>query len=243
MTAQIGDPQHDTTRQTAPETRYETAAIQVLRRALLADADICETRAGTYANAETGVELAAWTGLLLVGSHGRMVAALLGLLDGPGVPAEIRERGRRLVGQVLDGWPEVLEGANDDLPAAPQPQIPGQGELPAEVPRGFRIGDQVEITAREGDTEATPPGLRLNGRTGYVSQIDGDNEYPIGITVEGWLGPVWCSSGEIRRLDTDANPCPHPTARVVDTRLGPYCEGCGQPAVLPDYADGAGATP
>lgn len=74
--------------------------------------------------------------------------------------------------------------------------------VPVSTPdRGYKLGDLVEITAREGESEATPPGLRLNGRTGCVAEIDDNPEYSIGIAVEGWLGPVWCNSGEIRHLD------------------------------------------
>lgn len=111
---------------TAETARFETAGITALRHALLADADVHENRAAAYSGASTGTEMAAWCGLLLAASHNRMAAALLGLLDDPRVPADLAERGRSLVGQVLAGWPEVLEGANDDLPAAPVPQIEGQ---------------------------------------------------------------------------------------------------------------------
>lgn len=121
-----------TTEPTTTETaaRFQSASIPALRRALLADADVHDQRAEGYSGADTGTELAAWCGLLLAASHNRMSAALLGLLGDPRVPAELRERGRSLVGQVLDGWPEVLEGANDDLAAAPAPQIEGQSEIP-----------------------------------------------------------------------------------------------------------------
>lgn len=64
--------------------------------------------------------------------------------------------------------------------------------------RGYRVSDLVEIVAREGENEDTPPGLRLNGRVGPVVQIDDDPEYPIGIAIEGWLGAVWCGPDEIR---------------------------------------------
>ena len=128
---------------TTETARFETASITTLRHALLADADVHENRAAAYSGASTGTEMAAWCGLLLAGSHNRMAAALLGLLGDPRVPADLAERGRSLVGQVLAGWPEVLEGANDDLPAAPVPQIegqtvialvPGRQDTPAEVP-------------------------------------------------------------------------------------------------------------
>lgn len=107
--------------------RYQTATIPVLRRALLHDAARNETRAGEHyqpgdAGFQDSVQLAAWSGLLHAASSGRIVAALLGLLDDPGVPAEVRERGRHLVGQVLDGWPEAIEAANDDVDEAdPEP--------------------------------------------------------------------------------------------------------------------------
>lgn len=82
----------------------------------------------------------------------------------------------------------------------PEPQIPGQGALPVEAPRGFRIGDMVQITGRH-DDEGAPDALRLLGATGYVTELDPGAEYSIGLTVEGWLGPVWCDSGEIRHRD------------------------------------------
>lgn len=115
---------------TTEAARFEAASITTLRHALLADADVHENRAAAYSDASTGTEMAAWCGLLLAASHNRMAAALLGLLGDPRVPADLAERGRSLVGQVLAGWPEVLEGANDDLPDPPAPQIPGQVALP-----------------------------------------------------------------------------------------------------------------
>jgi hypothetical protein len=79
--------------------------------------------------------------------------------------------------------------------------------LPVEPPRGFRVGDLVQITARPSEGEHTPPGLRLIGRTGYVSEFDAESGHSIGVSgVEGWLGPVWCNSGEIRHVD--AAQCP-----------------------------------
>jgi len=67
----------------------------------------------------------------------------------------------------------------------------------AEAVRRFRVGDLVEITGRDDQPE-------LKGRTGYVSKTDffGDSEYPVGLTVEGYLGHVWCRPGEIRHTDT-----------------------------------------
>jgi len=112
---------------------YETADVPTLRRALLADADTHENHANTYANAETGPALAAWIGLLGTASLARMAAALLGIAQhDPGMSDASRARMTRLVGQVLDGWPEVLDGANDDLPELPA-QVPGQQEIPAEA--------------------------------------------------------------------------------------------------------------
>lgn len=115
--------------------RYETADIPTLRRALLSDADTHENHANIYAHAETGPELSAWIGLLGTASLARMAAALLGIAQNdPGMSDPSRTRMTRLVGQVLDGWPEVLEGANDDLGADPGcAAIPGQQEIPAEA--------------------------------------------------------------------------------------------------------------
>lgn len=113
--------------------RFQSADIPALRRALLADADTHEQRAETYAEANDSTTRMAWCGLVLAASHNRMAAALLGLLADPRVPADLAERGRCLVRQVLAGWPEVLESANDDLDAEPASaaQVPGQQEIPA----------------------------------------------------------------------------------------------------------------
>lgn len=191
---------------TTETARFETASITTLRHALLADADIHDNRAETYSGAEDGTALAAWCGLLLAASHNRMSAALLGLLSDPRVPADLAERGRYLVGQVLAGWPEVLEGANDDLPDAPAPQVEGQGEIPltgqqasaaeGETPREFRVGDLVQITGR---------GEGFDGKTGVVTEIDeGDVEFPIGLTIDGFAGLAWCDPSEIRHADQAA---------------------------------------
>lgn len=226
---------------TAPsvtEVRFETADIPTLRRALLADADVLEARASAYSYAAVGTEMAAWTGLLLAGSNHRLIAGLLGIaLRDPGLTDAGRREMARLVGQVLDGWPEVLDGANDDLGDEPEPveQAPGQ---PA--PRGFRVGDLVEITARDDEGERTPPGARLIGRTGYVSEIDDNPEYPIGLTVEGWLGPVWCKSNELRHLDRRCTACDgtgqrHETDPVdgefESTDVCDGCDGTGHVAI------------
>lgn len=58
--------------------------------------------------------------------------------------------------------------------------------------RAFRIGDLVEITGR---------GDGYDGKTGVVTEIDDNPEYSIGLTVEGFVGLVWCNSAEIRHLD------------------------------------------
>ncbi len=95
----------------------------------------------------------------------------------------------------------------------PEPQIPHQGALPVggSAPpldvRGFRVGDLVRITAREGEGDATPPGLRLNGRTGYVAEIDDSSQYSIGVAIEGWSEPVWCSPAEIRHAARRCRAC------------------------------------
>jgi len=95
--------------------------------------------------------------------------------------------------EYTDAWEtEHFHGSSDDIERM-------QTEQDA---RGYRISDLVQITGKNGD-EQEPPGLRLNGRTGYVSEIDDNPEYPIGLTVEGWLGPVWCNSSEIRHLSAE----------------------------------------
>jgi hypothetical protein len=113
---------------TATETRFETADIPTLRRALLADAQAhAERAADLYRAADdpmAGTALAAWSALALADSHNRLLAAVLGIAGrDPGLSAAARTQITRLVGQVLDGWPEALEGANDDLetPAAATP--------------------------------------------------------------------------------------------------------------------------
>lgn len=110
------------------EQLFACAGIPALRRALLAAADKHGQRALEFYRAQpvnpdgTGLTeaakdpyLAARSGLAGYAGWKRAAAALLGVLDDPCVPAEARERGRDLVGQLLDGWAEVLEGANDDL--------------------------------------------------------------------------------------------------------------------------------
>ena len=64
----------------------------------------------------------------------------------------------------------------------------------------FSIGDMATIVSRPGDDKELPA-LRLIGRTGYVSELDPGSEdgLCIGLTVEGWTGPVWCRADEIRR--------------------------------------------
>lgn len=142
---------------------FETADITTLRRALLADAAIHETRAGAYAAAETGAELAAWSGLLLAGSSNRLIAGLLGIAQrDSGLTPEGRAQMTRLVGQVLDGWPEALEGANDDLPEVAA-QIPGQQEIAAgpyetDADPEPRLGDHGTCAYLVGrGTEGTAP--------------------------------------------------------------------------------------
>lgn len=133
----------DTAQPTAPEIRFETADIPTLRRALLADAEAHYERHRRFYRADEeplvgdrsgNPYLAAWSALAVASSQAQMVAALLGIAQrDPGLTDAGRAQMTRLVGQVLDGWPEVLEGANDDLHAAPGPQLPGQGALPVET--------------------------------------------------------------------------------------------------------------
>jgi hypothetical protein len=102
------------------------------------------------------------------------------------------------IAAVAQDWAADIDGREQSC---------GQGVLPVETVRGFRVGDLVEITARPSEGEHTPPGLRLIGRTGYVSEFDAESEHSIGVSgVYGWLGPVWCNSGEIRHVD--AAQCP-----------------------------------
>lgn len=93
---------------------------------------------------------------------------------------------------VLIRW----SSAESELPA---PEA-GQQEVPAE--RGFRVGDLVQITGRH-DDESGPEALKLLGRTGVVTEIDDNPEFPIGLTVDGWVGLVWCNSTEIRHLSAE----------------------------------------
>lgn len=65
----------------------------------------------------------------------------------------------------------------------------------------FRVGDLVEITGRDGGEVTASCGANLNGKTGFVAEIDDNPEYPIGLAVEGYLGLVWCGSAEIRHAD------------------------------------------
>lgn len=149
--------------------------------------------------------------------------------------------------------------ASLDEPAQPVPELvglfsrhrvtpPSDAEAPvtAPTPRSFRIGDLVQITARAGEGDATPPGLRLNGKTGVVTELDDDTEYPIGITVEGWLGPVWCGPGEIQRLDRRCTACDGTGQRRDFNADGEFesvevCGGCdGTGRVAAETESGAG---
>lgn len=102
-------------------------------------------------------------------------------------------------GQCGHECPVLIRWNAAETTAGPVPQSP--------APRGFRVGDMVEITARDDEDDSTPPGARLIGKTGVVTELDDNPEFGIGLTVEGWLGLVWCNSVEVRhaaRLD----PCP-----------------------------------
>lgn len=93
-----------------------------------------------------------------------------------------------------------------DVDATPRGETParvsGQQGIPAatEALRSFRVGGRVEITGRH-DDESAPEGLKLNGSIGVVTEIDDSPEYSIGLTVEGWVGLVWCNSSEIRHAE------------------------------------------
>lgn len=120
--------------------RFEAADIPTLRRALLADAEAHYERHRRFYRADEEPRvgdqsgnpyLAAWSALAVASSQAQMIAALLGIAQrDPGMSDAGRTEMTRLVGQVLDGWPEVLEGANDDVDV-PDSQIPGQQETPA----------------------------------------------------------------------------------------------------------------
>lgn len=131
-----------------------------------------------------------------------LAVAALRMLDRPGVPADVREQGRALVGRVLDGQPDsLLEGAyNDDLDAGPVEQIPGQQQIPA--PRGYRLGDLVVVTE---PVDGACGAHIAEGHLGRVTEIDDDPEYSIGLTVDGFDGLAWCSSSEIRHADEVAS--------------------------------------
>lgn len=92
----------------------------------------------------------------------------------------------------------------------PTDQPSGQQEIP--TPRPFRVGDLVEITGR-GDI--------FDGKTGVVAKVDDDPQYPMGLTVAGFVGLVWCNSSEIRRLDAQALPAAGASAACGD------CDGTG----------------
>ncbi len=62
----------------------------------------------------------------------------------------------------------------------------------AMAPRGFRIGDLVEITGL---------GDGYDGKIGVVTQVDHDPVHWIGLAVDGFVGLVWCNSTEVRHLD------------------------------------------
>lgn len=95
--------------------------------------------------------------------------------------------------QAVSGDSETAEGQIGPLRGSE-----GFGGPDAPAVHGFRVGDLVEIVAREDESESTPPGLRLNGTIAPVAEIDDNPEYPIGLEVEGYLGLVWCNSTEIR---------------------------------------------
>lgn len=125
--------------------RFESADIPTLRRALLVDAEAHYERHRRFYRADEeplvgdrseNPYLAAWLALAVASSQAQMIAALLGIAQrDPGLTDAGRREMARLVGQALDGWPEALEGTNDDLDDEPEPaaQIPGQREIPAEA--------------------------------------------------------------------------------------------------------------
>lgn len=70
------------------------------------------------------------------------------------------------------------------------------------IPRGFRVGDVVQITGR-GDLYDGKTGT-ITELGGSVSQAAGDvPEYSFGLDVDGFAGPVWCDSTEIRHLSAE----------------------------------------
>ena len=123
-----------------------------------------------------------------------------------GLPAEecaaLAEHIDRLHAAVLaaEDRPEGWSATVADVAAEIRALGAVQQEIPA--PRGFRVGDVVQITGRH-DDESGPEALKLLGRIGAVAEIDDNPEYPIGLTVAGWVGLVWCNSTEIRHLTAE----------------------------------------
>jgi len=102
--------------------------------------------------------------------------------------------GRLNLEVMIDVSPGPEDAAEDESFAEPEP--------PAAA--AFRVGDLVEITGRDGAEVTASSGAALNGKTGVVTEIDDNPEYPIGVAVEGFVGLVWCSSAELRHSDAAA---------------------------------------
>ncbi len=94
------------------------------------------------------------------------------------------------------------------IPAAPCPDCHGIGyDLggdPANCTtcRGYKAGDLVEITE---PVDSARGAHIAEGHLGRVTEIDDDPEHPISLTVDGFDGLAWCSSGEIRHADEVAS--------------------------------------
>jgi len=124
--------------------------------------------------------------------------------DDPGNPLHTEATARAAVAEIrrIDREYSEKHHPSEEYRPVAHPVLLRRGiPVPVEPVRGFRVGDLVQITARDGEGEHTPPGLRLGGRTGVVTEIDDNPGYPIGLTVEGFPGTVWCNSGEIRHAN------------------------------------------
>lgn len=83
---------------------------------------------------------------------------------------------------------------------------------------GFARGDLVTVTQ-------SPVGSYLAlGTIGYVDVVDPtDQDYPLGVILPGWLGPVWFTPGQLRHapgVHTGDPVIVHAAASRYDGREG-----------------------